>query len=192
MKNFLSHIAILFFVLSLFSCKTESGYSKEELQKSIQDLKSKEDKRAFLEKIYFDYQLIMAEEEKIHKIYGPNSKEFADYRVEKSESEDRYLEMISIYFEEYGYPNRTELGQYASIVPLIVYFYATKLKGFRKDHFKYFYGAYKFKDIPESHFLAYMQSFYEAHNGKKFIVSEKDTTPEREIYAIMDAMNYEY
>lgn len=186
------YLYIIVILISLTSCKIDNGVSPESIKKTIQSLDSNDDKRTYLETMFFEYQHFLNEEDIILKSEGSASETYAKFIEQKSEAEEVYLTKVAQYFEIFGYPSRTELGQYASIVPLIVYFYATNNKGFRKDHFKYFYGAYKFKDIPEEYFLEYMRAFYEANTGKKYTKTEKYLTPESEIYAIMDLMEYDY
>lgn len=170
----------------------DNGVSPEDIEKTIRSLDSNDDKRTYLETIFFEYQHYLTEEDRILKSEGSASETYINFIKRKSKEEEIYISKIATYFDILGYPSRTELGQYASIVPLIVYFYATHNKGFRKDHFKYFYGAYKFKDIPEEYFLEYMKAFYEANTGNIYTKTEKYLVPEQEIYAIMDLMDYDY
>jgi len=191
LKNTFKYIALVFFLCTFQFCKTDSTIDIKSISEQINTLKSIEDKRAYLENIFFDYQLILNEEEKIIRQYDSDSPEYLEYYKKKSNKDQFYISSIEIFFEAYGYPRRSELGQYATIAPIIVHFYATDNKGFERHQFKYFYGAYKFNDIPENYFLAYMQGFYEANEGRAFM-KNKSMTAAEEIYAIMDAMGYDY
>lgn len=190
MKYF--YVYITLFSLCFISCKADKGVSPESLEKTIRSLKSNEDKRAYLENVFFEYQHFLTEEDIILKSDGSDSEAYKNFIIKKSKEEEIYLSKIGKYFEVFGYPSRTELGQYASIAPLIVYFYATNDKGFQKEDFKYFYGAYKFKDIPEEYFLEYIKAFYESNTGKIYSKTEKYLSPEEEIYVLMDALGYDY
>jgi hypothetical protein len=175
----------------LSSCKTENNLDKESITKKIESLTSTDKKKAFLENIFFEYQMILSDKERTIKQYGNDSPEFAKSQKSKAEKDDYFLTAIATYFEKYGYPSRSALGQYASIVPLIVHFYASDNKGFKKEHFKYFYGAFKFNDIPKEYFLAYLNGYYQFNEGDTF-VKNKQMSVSEEIYAIMDAMNIDY
>lgn len=172
-------------------CKSEFNVDKESIEKQIESLQSIEDKKKFLENVFYEYQLILTEEEQIIRQYGYDSEEIKEFYNSKTEKDNFYISHIDVFFDKYGYPNRSELGQYAAIVPLIVHFYASNNLGFKKEHFKYFYGAFKFNDIPAEYFLAYLNEYYEFNVGKTF-TKKKSMDVTEEIYAIMDAMNIDY
>jgi len=135
--------------------------------------------------------LILTEEEQVVRQFGYDSPEYEKQQNQKAKKDDYFLNSTVGYFNTFGYPERSKLGQYASIAPLIVHYYAAENKGFKKEHFKYFYGAFKFNDIPQEYFLAYLQSYYEFNEGKTFLKKNKMGVSE-EIYAIMDALDIDY
>ncbi|NNE14875.1 MAG: hypothetical protein HKN51_07845 [Saprospiraceae bacterium] len=183
---------IILSILSFVSCKSDARIEKVNVQAEISALKSNDLKTEYLENIFYEFQNILNEEDFTIRKFGQNSEEHISFIKKKVKEEKIYLDRVEAYFNTYGYPSRTTHGQYAAIAPLVVYFYASENKGFKKEHFKYFYGAYRFNDIPSDFFLAYLRVFYEIENGKTFNLQKNMESVDDEIEEILSSMGYEY
>lgn len=169
----------------LFSSCRSDTLTNEEIQLQIDALKSIDQQKSFLEEMLNNYQFILEKESELKKQGQLDSKQYKNLLKDKLRLEKVNLRKIAAYFETHGYPSRTKLGHYASVTPLVCVYYSTLPNAFNKDHFKYYYGAYKFNDIPNDFFLPYLQGLYESEKGKPY---NKFVRPENQEEAIEDIM----
>ena len=175
----------------LFGCSQNKSKKLEEIKLEIQELRDLESKKIYLEGILIELQDLQLEEEsfRLHIEEGDKSrKEFED---RKREIEEEHYLKISEYFDNYGYPSRAELGQYAAYVPFVVLYYAERDDYYKEDQFKYFFGAYSFNDLPQNMFYTYLYKYYEVIKAEEYEEIE-ELTVEENIHRMMDELGLEY
>ena len=180
-------IVLLYGSMMFFGC-WEMPPKPAEIAKQVSQLETLEAKKLFLEKIITDIEALEIKE-KTMRFSGSEEMEM----LEKEKSNLSLLNQmkISAYFDQYGYPSRAELGQYAAFAPYAVIYYVEGLDALKDDEFKYFYGAYRFNDIPEELFLSYLQLYYEKQIGARYRLDREVETTDN-IEAIMDELGIEY
>ena len=151
-----------------FSCQSEFKVDPERIRDDITSLKTLEDKQEFLENMLYEKQMLNRQEDEAILIHGRDSKEHNKIKKRVEIEERVNLAYISEYFDQFGYPSRSELGQYAAYTPWVVVFHSIDKRGIKEDEFKYFYGAYSFHDLPEDLFLAYLKQIYQKKKNKNF------------------------
>jgi hypothetical protein len=169
-------------------CIFDNTPNKEKIHKEVQELASLEEKKEYLENVLIEIQSF--EERREARRFS------VDYDAEalNDEKDMIYLKgfySISSYFEEYGYPSRAELGQYAAFAPYAVVFFSEDSRFIREEQFKYFYGAYRFNDLAEEVFLNYLLIYYEKLVGKNYRLDRRADVQEN-IHAIFDELNVDY
>lgn len=179
---------IIFQLVLVCSCSMNKTPGPEEIKRQVSALKTLEEKRLFLEKIITEIEALEMKE-RAARFAG--TKELEELAEEKESLNLLNQRKISAYFKAYGYPSRAELGQYAAFAPYAVIYYADKLELLKEDEFKYFFGAYRFNDIPEELFLNYLELYYEKRNGTSFRIDRR-ASPVDNIETILDSLGIEY
>ncbi len=179
------------FALSFSNCFKQNERSKEFLQKEVSALNSLDEKRSYLENVLHSIQEIEYEREVMELGELPDDKEIIAYQEKRAKLQMENMIIIEAYFENFGYPSRPELGQYVALAPFAVVYYSDNTEDIKEEHFRYFYGAYKFNDIPESFFLDYLSSYYRMKTGKQYPVQPKESI-DYNIHQIFDALSIDY
>lgn len=158
------------------------------IQSEVDNLTELEDKRIFLEKILYAVEELQMKEQN-SAFLTDSERENLEKQKEKLQRES--LVKIDKYFEAFGYPSRAELGQFAAYAPYAAVYYAEGLSGIQEEHFRYFYGAFSFNDIPEELFLSYLLMYYEKMSDRPFELDRSRNTRQN-IYSIMDSLAIDY
>jgi len=170
------------------SCIFDSAPDQNKIQKEVQELASLEEKKEYLENVLMEIQSF-EEKREARRFSGDY-----DNDALREEKEVIYLKSfyrISSYFEEFGYPNRAELGQYAAFAPYAVVFFSEDSRFIKEEQFKYFYGAYHFNDLPEEVFLNYLLIYYEKQTERNYRLDRRADIQEN-IHAIFDELGIDY
>ena len=153
-------------------------------------MKSIDDKQIYLETILENLRSLQFEEESL-QFYNPDEKALKLFYKKKEKIQQENAYKISAYFENFGYPSRAELGQYAAFAPYAVIYYSDDASIIDTTQFRYFYGAYKFGDIPEDMFLAYMLAYHQIVKQEEFPEDLRLST-EDNINNILDSLGIEH
>jgi len=179
--------------LGLFfsSCFTQNERSVISLQEEVLALNNIDKKRSYLEAVLHSIQEIEYEREAMQIGELPEEEEIMAYQKKRDKLQRENMIIMEAYFENFGYPSRPELGQYAALAPFAVVYYSDNKDDIKEEHFKYFYGAYKFNDIPESFFLDYLTSYYTMMTGESYTIQSKESI-DYNIHQIFDALSIDY
>ena len=189
----MKQIFILSLAVSSFvwmSCMDDGIPSRKELQEEISLLKTLDAKRDYLENILVEMQMSQTREARLRNIEGEESKSFKKHQKEVSKTEKINLEKIDVYFEEFGYPSRAELGQYAAFAPYAVVYHSKYTDVIREEHFKYFYGAFKFNELPEDLYYSYLKLYFKKVKSVDFEPNPFATEAEN-VKSILQELNIE-
>lgn len=177
-------------VVLFVQCQSEGPRTKEDINSEVSALKTIEEKRAYLEDILDKLQELQLEKERL-QFYPESDGEVESLNSYASELEAENLLKISAYFENFGYPSRPQLGQYAAVAPYAVIYYSDNPEDIiKEDEFRYFYGAYKFGDIPPDMFLSYLLSYYSKVKGQALSMNADIGTTEN-IKSVLDLLGIE-
>jgi len=196
-KRIGSLVRLLVFALCLAVCflfiQCASGDSKKQADiiEEVSLLKDNDDKKAYLESMLIEIQELQLEEDGNRLHLGKESKQRKEFIERRAEIMKINFQKISAYFENFGYPIRAELGQYAAYTPYVVLYYSDDLSLYKEDHFRHFYGAYKFNDIPETAYYSYLLVYYQSISGDKY-VEDNALSIEENIYQIFDLLDIDY
>lgn len=191
LKLLLLHIIILPLALCfLSSCQDDLEKKRLNIDKEVAALNELEDKKEFLENLLYESQMIRRQEDNIIKSFGYNSSKHKSQQKQRAKLELVNIMKIDSYFDQYGYPSRAELGQYAAYAPWVIMFHSLDFQGIKKEHFKFFYGAYTFNDLPGDLFSAYLKQYYKIEKGKTFEYDKMDTHQDL-INRMMTELGYE-
>lgn len=192
-----SHLRLLVFTPCFFMCflliQCSSGEAKKqaEIKEEVSQLKDNEEKRDYLESILIEIQELQLEEDSYRLHLGKKSKQRKEFDERRAVlMKDNFIK-ISAYFENYGYPMRAELGQYAAYTPYVVLYYSDDLSLYQEDHFRHFYGAYKFNDIPETAYYGYLLAYFHSNTGERYN-EDYQLSIEENIYQIFDILKIDY
>lgn len=169
-------------------CIFDSAPDQSKIQKEVQDLSSLEQKKEYLENVLKEIQTF-EEKREASRFSGDYDED--DLLKEKERIYLKSFYSISSYFEEYGYPSRAELGQYAAFAPYAVVFFSEDSRLIKEEQFKYFYGAYRFNDLPEEVFLNYLLIYYENQTAKNYRLDRRADI-QQNIHAIFDELGIDY
>lgn len=142
----------------------------------MSQLKTQEEKQNYLEAILSNLQELEFEHEQLRYLDVENDA-YQSYLRRKAVIQTENTHKISAYFEYYGYPSRPQLGQYAALAPYAVIFYSENLEeAIKPDEFRFFYGAYKYGDIPPDMFLSYLLDYYKVTKGEAIAKNPDEST----------------
>ena len=184
-------VALLSVAMLAFGCSQKNNQKIEDINEEVKSLKDNESRKNYLEGILIELQDLLLEEESRRLHIDAGDKSWKELNDRKAELQEEHFLKISSYFNNYGYPSRAELGQYASYVPYVVLYYSDSDDHYQVDQFKYFYGAYRFNDLPENMFYSYLLRYFEVVQGSEY-EERVEETMEDNIYRMMDQLGLEY
>ena len=208
----LSHIRILLLVSVVFllsQCKETASVTPEQIEEEVASLESLEKKQVYLERILDRLKSLHLDQDRLLRERGYERvfheslleglwalKNDHDKIIELSQSDEdvksfsRYkaeaiaidLSRISKYFDQYGYPSRPQLGQYAALAPFaLIYYSGDHAKTIVENHFMFFYDGYKYGDVPPDMFMSYLAAYYP-------VVKQEDLRP-NEVNSTLENIN---
>ena len=139
MKKILFYSSILFF----FSCLTTSKTNNTLFDKEIENLKTIEDKKNYLEAIFEADQKLRrnGQDSEIMLQYGVNSKEHIAFVKKIIKQDSINLLKIEKYLLKHGHPKLKNLGEIATCTPSVVIHHAQSYEA-RERNFECLYEAY--------------------------------------------------
>lgn len=182
---------MLFFIVFIYACLGDGMPSQKEVEQEVQTLTTLELKRNYLEDILYEIQSMQFEEESMLFREDVSEKQTSRFLKRKERLNQINAYKIKSYFDNFGYPSRAELGQYAAFAPLAVVLHNDDLSTLDEEQFRYYYGAYKFNDIPEEFFLSYLKAYYQKVTGKSF-PDDPSLSIAASITNIMDSLRIDY
>jgi len=171
-------------------CNSDGQPSREAVLSEVAELESIDDKRLYLESILEQLQALQFEEESL-LFSNADEATLKDFYKRKAAIQETNATKISAYFDNYGYPSRSELGQYAAFAPYAVIYYSDEAEPIDTAQFRYFYGAYTFGDIPEDMFLAYLLAYYRTIKSEDYR-EDPTLSAQESIYNVLDTLDIEY
>lgn len=186
-------ITTLFFsimIVSLIGCAEHQDKVSSNIDREIEELKTTEDKKVFLDKIFEDDQKVRGgEASQIILKYGKNSEEYREYVLTQMKQDEINLIKIEKYLKAYGHPKRSEVGN-AADTPWVVIHHSNGGYKIRKKHFESIYEAYLQGDIDDGAFSLYLRRMYLIKNERSFRM-ESPYKPEDEINQLIKKLNLE-
>lgn len=159
-------IFFMFIISSLFVSCSEQNHTNVFLEE-VSQLSGPEEKRQYLESIFRDDQKVRGSEgAEIMIKYGDKSKEYDAYVLRRFDQDAINLQKVEAYFEVYGHPDISELGELASATPMTVIHHA---QGYdvRVRHFETLYGAYLDGHLDDGDMSFYLGRMYQIKFHKR-------------------------
>ena len=180
-------------LISIFACNSKVNQSSEqikEIENEIQQLKTANAKKIYLEKILEDDQAVRDSEKSAELMlkYGKDSEEYMEYVKTQWKQDEINLIKVEKYLEIYGYPGK-ELGDMATTTPWMVIHHAQGYET-RERNFEKVYGAYLKGDIDDGAISFYLGRMYQMKNGERLRM-ESPFKAEDEINQLIKELNLE-
>lgn len=151
------------------SLKPKIDIDLAKLQTSIENLKTNDHKKAFLEKILEEDQGVrkpgVSANLKIK--YGEDSQEYNDYYQAQWKQDAINLVKVEKYIATFGYPSKKDLGDKAATAPFLVIQHSTDSEA-RDRNFESLYKAYLEDNIDDTAMSFYLGRNYDFKFGKRF------------------------
>ena len=181
MKNAIKGILALF--LFCYACTS----APPSIPQQVQQLKTDEDKKAFLEQVHDDDQGVRGgEDAAIILKYGVDSEEYMAYVQAQWDQDAINLEKVDQYLSQFGHPKKEEVGSKAASTPYLVVHHQTDV-GLRNSYFSILYEAYLNEDIRSSSMCLYLGRTYEFIHRERLQMTSP-YTEEDEINALIEAL----
>jgi len=188
LKNLLINLSLL--SLFLIGCKEEIKIDYATIEKEIEGVKTIDDKRNYLELIFKEDQKVRGSHgSEIMIKHGVNSKKYNEY-VKKQIIQDAInLVKVEKYFEKFGHPISTEVGEIATVTPWTVIHHAQTYQE-RERNFEIFYKAYLNGNLDAGAISMFLGRMYEMKNRKRFQM-KNPYKPEDKINELIKKLNLE-
>lgn len=177
-KNVKLVVRLILIIAFFSSCKLPQQ-SKPYWAKEIENLKTIEDHKSFLDNLFqADQKLRQGQDFSIMLEHGRESEEYNKFLIEFIEQDSINLLKTEKYLKEFGYPNKDEVGELEAYAPWAVIHHSAKFATLKKN-FHYIYNAFKNGSIDESSISLYLNGMYEIkyrnrfHTNGKFDVQEE-------------------
>ena len=179
------------FIYLLIICSCQNA-PKENVAESwivtVASLKSKEQKKEFLEEAYTELFLIRRESDASINNFGLNSKEHLKKKKIFNANRLKQFAKIDAYLNHHGYPSIMELGGKAAYAPYFVTQNMPDLKS-REKNFTYLYDAYVFGNITVDLFYHYVSDLYYLKTNENYLFNPNVDT-KFQIEDIMEELGY--
>jgi len=155
-------------LFAFLSCKNHSEQLTLEYKEEVENLKTDTLKKAYLEAIFKADQKVRdtQEEQSIVSKYGRDSQEY-EYRIKRMKETDAInLQKTEVYLNNWGYPNKIELGEIAALAPWLVIHHASSYKP-REKNFPFLRNGYLNGDIEEGQFSMYLSRMFRLKYGER-------------------------
>lgn len=184
MKNFRYFLLASFLILA---CKSEVQKKVSLIETELNGLKSIEEKKNYLEKIFEDDQAVReTDDSAILLKFGPESKEYKE--IQKKQWDQDFINLLKIeaFLSKFGHPKRNEVGEIAAITPWTVIHHAQGIE-IREKYFKILYQAYLDGHIDDSAMSMYLGRWYQMIHKTRFTM-KSPFKPEDEINELIKVL----
>lgn len=184
------HFFGLILLITFFSCTPNNIPNHNSIENEIENLKTTEAKRSYLESIFRDDQKLRGGHgQQIMIKYGPDSKEYKEYIQHQIKQDAENLLKIETYMAKHRHPNKSEVGERAAVTPWAVIHHAQGYE-VREKNFAILYQAYVQGDIDEGQLSMFLGRMYRIKNGHSFEMKTTHTA-EDEINQLIIELNLE-
>ncbi len=161
------HCIYMLLIFLFLGCKNQNESIIKDFSKEIEQLKTDEQKRLFLESISEADQAIRKKSREAALKDNNKDSVKAEMHTKMKEVDDENLQKIELYLKRYDHPTIDKHGDKACGAPWIVIHHSRTVKA-RERNFKYLYKAYSNGDLKPSSFSMYLNRYHSHKFGKRF------------------------